>query len=276
MKPASFDYVRAESLREALDCLDRYAPKVRILAGGQSQLAMMNFRLVEPATIIDIGRIEELRFIRVANGALEVGAGTTQAELLDWKDLPKVAPLLYCALPFVGHYQTRNRGTVCGSIAHADPSSELPLCLATLGGQVVLESVRARRGLSADQFQQGMFSVAKEANEMITHVRFPIAEAGVGYAFDEMSRRKGDFAIVSVAAAVSADSIRLGVGGVAGRPAVQDWGRLDAQQLDDALNAFAWSLGGGDDDIHATAAYRRELVRRLGRRTIEAAGRCQS
>jgi 2-furoyl-CoA dehydrogenase FAD binding subunit len=130
MKPASFDYVQAESLQEALACLDRYAPKVRILAGGQSQLAMMNFRLVEPATIIDIGWIEELKFIRAADGFLEVGACTTQAELLDWQDLSKVAPLLHCALPFVGHYQTRNRGTVCGSIAHADPSSELPLCRA--------------------------------------------------------------------------------------------------------------------------------------------------
>jgi 2-furoyl-CoA dehydrogenase FAD binding subunit len=276
MKPASFDYVRAESLQEALSCLDQYAPKARILAGGQSQVAMMNFRLLEPATIIDIGRIEELKFIRVSNGALEVGAGTTQAELLDWKDLPKAVPLLHCALPFVGHYQTRNRGTVCGSIAHADPSSELPLCLATLRGEVMLESVRGRRVLSADQFQQGILSVAKEPNEMVTGVRFPIAEAGVGHAFDEMNRRKGDFAIVSVAAVVSARSIRLGIGGVAGRPAVQEWARLEAPQLDEALNAFAWELGGGDDDIHATAAYRRELVRRLGRRTIEAAARCQS
>jgi 2-furoyl-CoA dehydrogenase FAD binding subunit len=276
MKPASFDYVRAESLQEALRSLDQHAPKARILAGGQSLLAMMNFRLLEPATIIDIGRVEELKFIRIADGVLEVGAGTTQAELLNWKDLPRAAPLLHCALPFVGHYQTRNRGTVCGSIAHADPSSELPLCLATLRGEVALESVRGRRVLPADQFQQGILSVAKEANEMITSVRFPIAEAGTGHAFDEMSRRKGDFAIVSVAAVVSARSTRLGVGGVAGRPAVQEWGRLGPDQLDEALNAFAWDLGGGDDDVHATAAYRRELVRRLGRRTIEAAARCQS
>ena len=276
MKPASFDYVRAESLHEALHCLDLYAPKVRILAGGQSQLAMMNFRLLEPATIIDIGRIEELKYFRIANGALEVGAGTTQAELLDWKELPKVAPLLHCALPFVGHYQTRNRGTVCGSTAHADPSSELPLCLAILRGEVVLQSVRGRRVLSADQFQQGILSVAKEADEMITCVRFPVAKTGVGHAFDEMSRRKGDFAIVSVAAVVSTTSIRLGIGGVAGRPAVQEWERLSPAQLDEALNTFSWSLGGGDDDIHATAAYRRELVRRLGRRTIEAAAKCQS
>lgn len=275
MKPASFDYVRAESLQEALACLDKFAPKVRVLAGGQSQVAIMNFRMVEQATLIDIGGIDELKFIRIANGALEVGAGTTQGDLKDWKGLVEAVPLLHAALPHVGHYQTRNRGTVCGSIVHSDPSSELPLCLATLKGEVVLESASRRRVLSTDQFQRGILSVAKESNEMVTHVRFPLCEAGTGYAFDEMNRRKGDFAIVCVAACVSAKAIRLGVGGVADRPTVREWGRLEGTDLEDALNAFAWDMG-GDDDIHATPSYRRELVRRIGRRTIEAADKCRS
>ena len=275
MKPASFDYVRAESLQEALACLDELAPRVRILAGGQSQIAMMNFRLLEQATLIDIGRIDELKFIRIADGAVEVGAGTTQAELLDWQGLADRLPLLHAALPHVGHYQTRNRGTVCGSIVHADPSSELPLCLAILKGEVVLQSARGRRVLAAERFQQGVLSVEKEPNEMVTHVRFPLRQPGTGYAFDEMSRRRGDFAIVSVAACVSAASIRLGVGGVADRPSVREWSLMRGAELDDALNAFAWELGGGDD-IHATASYRRELVRRIGRRTIEAAQKCRS
>jgi 2-furoyl-CoA dehydrogenase FAD binding subunit len=275
MKPASFDYVRAESLQEALACLDEFAPQVRVLAGGQSQIAMMNFRLVEPATLIDIGGIDELKFIRIAGGAVEVGAGTTQAELLGWEGLPTNLPLLHAALPYVGHYQTRNRGTVCGSIVHADPSSELPLCLATLKGEVVLQSARGRRVLSADRFQQGVLSVEKEANEMVTHVRFPLRQGSTGYSFDEVSRRRGDFAVVSVAACVSATSIRLGVGGVADRPGVREWSRMTGVELDNALNAFAWELR-GSDDIHATASYRRELVRRIGQRTIEAADKCRS
>ncbi len=275
MKPASFDYVRAESLQEALACLDEFAPKVRVLAGGLSQVAMMNFRLLEQATLVDIGWIDELKFIRIADGALEVGAGTTQAELKDWKGLAEALPLLHAALPHVGHHRTRNRGTVCGSIVHSDPSSELPLCLATQRGEVVLQSARRRRVLSADQFQRGLLSVEKEPNEMVMSVRFPLAEAGTGYAFDEMNRRKGDFAIVSVAACVSAKVIRLGVGGVADRPTVREWGRLAGPDLDEALNAFAWDMG-GDDDIHAPASYRRELVRRIGRRTIETADKCRS
>lgn len=275
MKPASFDYVRAESLQEALNCLDELAPNVRVLAGGQSQIAMMNFRLLQPATLVDIGGIEELKFIRIVSGALEVGAGVSQAELKDWDGLADAVPLLYAALPHVGHYQTRNRGTVCGSIVHSDPSSELPLCLATLRGEVVLQSVRGLRVVSADQFQRGMLSVDKEPNELVRSVRFRLRESGVGYAFDEVNRRKGDFAIVSVAACVSDKSIRLGVGGVADRPTVREWSKLNGADLDEALNTFAWEMG-GEDDIHAPASYRRQLVRLIGRRTVEVADKCRS
>lgn len=275
MKPASFDYVRAESLQEALKCLDELAPNVRVLAGGQSQIAMMNFRLLQKATLVDIGGIEELKFIRIANGALEVGAGVCQADLKDWQGLADAVPLLLAALPHVGHYQTRNRGTVCGSIAHADPSSEIPLCLATLKGEVVLQSARKRRVVSADQFQRGMLSVDKEPNELVTSVRFPLREPGIGYAFDEVNRRKGDFAIVNVAACVSDKRIRIGVGGVADRPTVREWDKLNGADLDEALNAFAWEMG-GDDDIHAPASYRRQLVRLIGRRIVEVADKCRS
>lgn len=275
MKPKEFDYVRAESLDEALACLAEHGANARILAGGQSQVAMLNFRLVDVQLLIDISRIAELDYIRVEGGALEVGAATRQADLKDWPDLARKVPLLHAALPHLGHFQTRNRGTVCGSIAHSDPSSELPLCLATLEGEVVLRSRRGRRVLKAGEFQTGLLSTAKEPDEMITAVRFPLGVKGTGYAFDEMSRRKGDFAIVSLAAVVSGDALRLGIGGVADQPIVRDWAGLDQSQLDEALNAFAWDLG-GNDDIHASARYRRELVRRLGRRTIMEAKKCSS
>jgi 2-furoyl-CoA dehydrogenase FAD binding subunit len=211
---------------------------------------------------------------------IEIGAATRQADLKDWPELAEKAPLLHAALPHLGHFQTRNRGTVCGSIAHSDPSSELPLCLATLEGEVVLQSSRGKRTLTAADFQLGLLTTAREPDEMLTAVRFPLADKGAGYAFDEMSRRKGDFAIVSLAAVASAGTDRLGVGGVADTPVVRQWEGLDGaglegDDLDEALNALAWDLG-GHDDIHATARYRRELVRRLGRRLIEEARSCRS
>jgi 2-furoyl-CoA dehydrogenase FAD binding subunit len=279
MKPASFDYLRAASAEEALAGLARGGDDARILAGGQSLLPMLNYRLVEPALVIDISGIEALSYIRTdttkGNGMVEIGAATRQIELERWPELAERAPLLAAAFPFIGHFQTRSRGTVCGSLAHADPSSELPLCLAVLGGEVVLRSEGASRTLAADEFQTGMLSTAKRADEMIVAARYPLAAPGTGYAFTEMAQRRGDFAIVAVAAAVSASSIRLGVGGIADMPSVREWDVLEGDGLDDALNEFAWDLG-GVDDLHATARYRRELVRRLGRRVIEEATSCRN
>ena len=270
MKPREFDYVRAETVDEALSELSEYGEDAKILAGGQSLVAMMNFRLMEPKILVDIAGIDSLSYIRAENGVVEVGAATTQAELQAWDGLADRAPLLHAALPHIGHFQTRNRGTVCGSLAHADPSSELPLCLATLGGEVVLRSSRGQRTVAADAFQTGMLSTARRPDEMVAAARYPLRRPGAGYAFREVARRRGDFAIVAVAASVSDGAIRLGVGGVADRPTVGEWGPLAGDDLDDALNAFAWELG-GYDDIHATAKYRRKLVRHLGRRVIEEA-----
>ncbi len=275
MKPREFDYVNAETTDEALAELAEAGDEAKVIAGGQSLVAMMNLRLLEPRVLVDISRIETLSYIRADNGFIEIGATTTQAELQAWPGLAEQVPMLHAAIPYIGHFQTRNRGTVCGSLAHADPSSELPLCLATLGGEVVLRSSRGERTLSADDFQTGMLSTARRDDELVAAARYPTRREGVGYAFREVARRRGDFAIVSLAAAVSNDSIRLGIGGVAERPTVRDWGALDGDALDDALNAFAWDLG-GYDDIHATSKYRRRLVRRLGRRVIEEARACRN
>ena len=275
MKPKAFDFIRAETLDEVLSALAEHGGNARILAGGQSQVAMLNFRLVETECLIDITRIEALDYIQVENDALQIGAATRQVDLKDWSDLADKVPLLHAAMPFVGHFQTRNRGTVCGSIAHSDPSSELPLCLATLDGEVVLQSNRRSRTVKAADFQLGLLTTAREPDEMVTAVRFPLGVAAAGHAFSEMNRRKGDFAVVSLAAVASNSSVRLGVGGVADTPTVRDWQGLDAAGIDEALNAFAWDLG-GSDDIHASARYRRELVRRLGKRVIEEAISCRS
>jgi 2-furoyl-CoA dehydrogenase FAD binding subunit len=275
MKPRSFTYLRPESLDEALKALATYRDDARIIAGGLSLVAMMNFRLIETKALIDVSCLRSLSYIREDNAEVEIGASTTQAEVLKWPKLPELLPLLSGGLSHVGHYQTRSRGTVCGSIAHSDPSSELPLCLATLEGNVVLQSTRSKRVLPASAFQTGMLMTAREPDEMVIAVRFPKRKSGTGYAFAEVARRQGDFAICALAAVVSGKSIRLGVGGVADRPTVRDWVDLPKDALDDALNDYAWDLGGADD-LHATAAYRRDLVRRLGRQVIEEATRCSN
>ena len=271
MKPGAFDYLRAESVEEAIGVLAREGDDARVLAGGQSLVAMLNMRLLEPKIIVDISAIASLGSIREDGATLEIGAAVTQTQLGRWPQLAQKAPLLAEALRHVGHFQTRNRGTVCGSIAHADPSSELPLCLAVLGGEVVLQSRKGRRRVPASEFQLGMLSTARRPDELVTAVRFPLSKPGERFAFREMARRHGDFAIVAVAALVGGGSLRLGVGGASGRPEIREWSGLDASSIDEALNAFAWELEAGDD-IHATARYRRELVRRMGRRVAEEAG----
>ena len=275
MKPAPFDYVRAASAEEALGALDSAGDDARILAGGLSLVPMLNFRLVEPAMLIDISGIAALDYVRLDGSWVEIGAATRQSALERWDGTPAHLPLVHAAFPHIGHYQTRSRGTVCGSIAHSDPSSELPLCLATLGGEIVLRSAGGERRLSAGDFQTGMLSTAKSGDEMVSAVRFPVAERGSGHAFAEMTQRRGDFAIAALAARASGERVRLGVGGVADHPVMREWNGVQGSALDDALNAFAWDLG-GYDDVHATARYRRELVRRLGRKVIEEARSCRS
>lgn len=273
MKPMAFDYLRAETLEEALEALRQGGEDARVLAGGQSLVAMLNLRLVKPAILIDISRLQSLAYVRAENGMIEVGAATTQAELLRRPELSAEVPLLALALPHVGHYQTRNKGTVCGSIAHADPSSELPLSLALLGGEVVLQSAQGQRTLPAGEFQTGMLTTARRADEIVTAVRFPRGGAGEAYAFTEMARRHGDLALVAVAAKASQDGVRIAIGGVADRPTVRELPAQGSDGQDEALNALAWELD-AVDDIHATARYRRELVRRLGRRMIDEARSC--
>jgi 2-furoyl-CoA dehydrogenase FAD binding subunit len=275
MKPKSFTYLRPASVDEAVQALARWREDVRVLAGGQSLVAMMNFRLIETQVLIDISDLAPLNYIRESNGEIEVGASTTQAQLMAWPKLAERAPLLGAAIPHVGHYQTRSRGTVCGSIAHSDPSSELPLCLATLGGSVVLTSSRGTRVLPCSEFQTGMLMTARLPDELITAVRFPTRKPGAGYAFAEMAQRHGDFALCAVAAMVSGNTIRLGVGGVAEKPTVREWSGLNKESIHEALNDFAWDLG-GTDDHHATAVYRRGLVRHLGHQAIEEARKCSS
>ncbi|MGZ5198679.1 MAG: FAD binding domain-containing protein [Telluria sp.] len=270
MKPQVFDYARAESADEAVALLAEAGEDARILAGGQSLMAVLNLRLAQPSVLIDISRVPDLNYVRNDGKQLVIGAAATQGSV-EWRSqLASEVPLLAQAFPHISHFQIRNRGTVCGSIAHADPSAELPLALAVLGGQVVLRSRRGRRVVEASDFFQGMLMTARAADELVEEVRYPLAQAGHRYAFEEFSGRHGDFALAAVAAVVTPDSIRLAVGGVSDRPRVKTWGRVSGADLDSAINDFAWELGARDDH-HATGKYRRQLVRHLGRTAIEKA-----
>jgi 2-furoyl-CoA dehydrogenase FAD binding subunit len=271
MKPAAFDYVRAESLDEALDVLRSEGGDARIIAGGQSLMPMLNMRLAKPRVLVDIMRLKELHRIEPRQDKIAVGAAVRQAELLEWPSLDRDLKLVSLALPWIGHVQTRSRGTICGSIAHADPSAEMPLVLLALGGEIVLLSARKRRRVAARDFFRGMMATDRDDDELIEAVEFPTSN-GNRCAFREVARRHGDFAIVACAAVATDRGVRLAVGGVADTPIARDFDALEGSALTDALNAFAYDL---DDrnDLHTTARYRRDLVRMIGRELIEAVTR---
>ena len=275
MKPASFDFLCPDTLEEALAALSQGGPEARVIAGGQSLVPMLNMRLARPALLVDIMRLEALRRIETSGDEISVGAGVRQAELETWTSLGRDLPLLAAVFPWIGHVQTRSRGTVCGSIAHADPSAELPLSLVTLGGSVSLRGHKQKRRVKADDFFIGMMATDLAEGEMIEAVHFPRARPGSGYAFREVGRRHGDFAIVACAAVADERGLRLGIAGVDDRPRVFSLPPLDDSQFDDAINDIAWSLN-ARDDFHASARYRRDLVRSLGRETLKEASRCRA
>lgn len=270
MKPAAFDYLRVSQADEAVAALAQYGEDARILAGGQSLMAVLNMRLAQPALLIDISRSDSMAQVRVENGALRIGAAATQATV-EWRpQLVHELPLLALAIPHISHFQVRNRGTVAGSVAHADPSAELPLCLLALGGEVVLRNARRRRIVQAADFFTGMLLTARAPDELLEEVRFPIAPPGSGYGFEEFSVRHGDFAVCAIAAVADALRLRIAVGGVADRAIARDYPLLESSALDDALNELAWSLEARDEP-QASAQLRRNLVRTLGRRAAQQA-----
>ena len=270
MKPQAFDYARPDSAEEAVAVLAEAGEDARILAGGQSLMAVLNLRLAQPSVLIDISRVPDLNYVGTSATHLAIGAAATQGSV-EWRaSLAQEVPLLVQAFPHISHFQIRNRGTVCGSVAHADPSAELPLILLALGGEVVLRSRRGKRTVAAEDFFQGMLMTARAADELVEEVRYPLAQPGVRYAFEEFSSRHGDFAVCAVAACVGPDGIRLAVGGIADRPRLRAWPRIDGADLDAAINDFAWELG-AKDDHHASAKFRRQLVRHLGRTAIDKA-----
>jgi carbon-monoxide dehydrogenase medium subunit len=290
MKPAPFEYQAPASLEAALDALARHGGDAKLLAGGQSLIPVMNFRLAEPALLIDINKLTELDFIRRdEDGTLRIGAMTRQRRLERDPLVAEMAPLLHEAVPFIAHPQIRNRGTFGGSLAHADPAAELPALAVALGARFRLRRAGGDRWVEAEDFFAGLFATALEPDEMLVEAAIPPTPARTGWAFLEVARRHGDYAQVGVAARVTLDEsgrcreARLVYLSVGDAPVVaREAARLLAgEELSASAIAAAAEKAAGDEmdplgDIHATPEFKRHLARVLTRRALhKAAGRAR-
>ena len=279
MKPAPFDYVRPDTLAEACALLagDEDA---RLIAGGQTLVPMLAMRLARPARLIDILRLPELAGIREERGALVVGATTRQAHAERDPVIRASVPMLARVLPWVGHPPTRNRGTVGGSIANADPSAEIPLVAVTLRADIMLATTDGATSMPADDFFIGPMLTSIGQGECVSAIRFPVwPHQRIGVGFFEISARRSDFAFVAAAAQVALDEegrcldVALGVGGVGDRPLRLDVSSLVGTELDATSVAAAVNAASGElnatSDLHASAAYRRRVASVLCMRALE-------
>ena len=277
MKPPRFRYERPESVGDALTLLATEGDRAKVLAGGQSLVALMNLRLAAPEVLIDIGELDELRYVRRNGASLAVGALTTHATLEEHDGLVASFPLLAEAIRHVGHGAIRNRGTVGGSIAHADPAAELPVVLTALGGEVTVRSSTGSRRISAADFFRSFLMTVVEADELVTEVTFPTVTINTGYAFEEFARRPGDFALVSVACRVgrrgdTLSSLKVVLGGVGATPVDVDGleeaaGESIERAMAIAARAAAQAVA-PINDVHGTEEYRRHLARALTERAM--------
>jgi CO/xanthine dehydrogenase FAD-binding subunit len=281
MKPAPFDYVRPGSLAEACDLLagDEDA---RLIAGGQTLVPMLAMRLARPAKLIDILRLPELAGIHAEKGAVVVGATTRQAQAERDPIVAAGVPMLARVLPWVGHPPTRNRGTIGGSIANADPSAEIPLVALTLGADIVIATPDGSKSMAADDFFLGAMVTSIGQGQCVSAIRFPVwPHQRIGIGFFEISARRSDFAFVAAVAQVALDEegrcieVALGLGGVADRPSRLDVSSLvgtdlGAADVKDAVNAASSGID-AMSDLHTSAAYRRRVAVTLCMRALEQA-----
>jgi len=281
MKAPPFEYARAASLDEACALLRAHGDDAKLLAGGQSLVPMMAMRLLRPAWLVDINEIAVLKTVAVEAEGVRTAACARQVDLERDAALGARVPLLHQALAWVGHVQTRNRGTVGGSLAHADPCAELPLVAQLLGAQMQLRSARGVRSIEARAFFEGPMSTALAPDECLEAVRWPAwPEPRVGSAFTELATRHGDFAMVSAAAQIALDAdgrclrVALGLGGVGMTPlafpalAQRLVGTRPSKSDFDDLAREAAAQCEPSDDLHASAAYRRHVARVLATRAL--------
>lgn len=284
MKPPRFQYCAPRILDDALVLLEQQGDEAKILAGGQSLVPLLNMRLAAPASLVDINRISELNYIQPEEDYLAIGATTRQSQVERSTLTQERHPLLIEAIWHIGHMQIRNRGTIVGSITHADPAAELPTLLTCLDGSVLLQSSTGERLLQAEAFFQGYLETALEPGEMAVEARFPWVDPRAGWAFMEFARRSGDYALVGAAAVLTpgedgaCQEARIAYSGVAGSPvratAVEQalvGSMLDELAVNEAAELAREVVSEDMSDVHATVEYRRVLTAELTRRVLQVA-----
>jgi carbon-monoxide dehydrogenase medium subunit len=283
MKLPPFDYARPTSIAEAVALLAAHGGDAKPLAGGQSLVPMLAFRVAAPSLIVDLGKLADLRQIRISGSGITLGAMVRWRDILDHETLRTAHPLLVAAVEHVAHYQIRNRGTVGGSIAHADPAAEMPCIAVTCEAAIAVTGEAGTRVIAAAEFFLGPLMTALKLDEIITEIRLPAWPAGRRFGFAEFARRQGDFALAGVALFYDQDNdgtarnAHVGVIGAADRPvrlgAVED--ALNGARIDEktiaAAAAAARAAVDPPDDIHGTGAYRRSLIGTMTERALKPA-----
>jgi aerobic carbon-monoxide dehydrogenase medium subunit len=280
MKPPAFDYHAPSTVEEALNLASQLGQDAKFIAGGQSLVPMMNFRLVHPAHLIDLNGIAALSYLRIEGGELCIGATTRHREVELSPIIRDGWPLISECMPFVAHVQIRNRGTLGGSLSHADPAAELPAVMMALEAKFVLRSSRGARTLLAKDFFVGTLTTAAEPGELLAEVRVPPLPQVTGWAFDELSRRRGDFALVGAAALVHLaqdgriEWARLAFTGLGERPTRAHQteqalrGQSPAEDVVRAASEQSIANLTPESDLHASADYRRDVAKVMARRTL--------
>jgi aerobic carbon-monoxide dehydrogenase medium subunit len=286
VKPAKFDYHAPGTLEAAIALLHEYGGEARPLAGGQSLLPMMNFRLVTPTALIDLNRIPELAYVHAENGVMRIGAMTRHRTLEFSPVVAERLPLLAEAIRLVAHLPIRSRGTIGGSLALADPAAELPMLMQALEGEVVACGPKGERIVKAADLIEGIMTTSLAADEILREVRLPLPSPHAGFAVEEFARRRGDFAVVAVTVVIEqangrCSKARLATAGVGpksirltGAEAVLERGDLDDEAIDEAADKAAEQVA-PQTDQHGTADYRRHLTRVLTTRALRRARQTQ-
>jgi len=284
MKPAPFEYHSPNSIEEALELMGQYADEAKILAGGQSLVPAMNFRIVQPDVLIDLNRVDGLGFIREEGEVLRVGAMTRERQLEFDPSVAKRTPLLHEATPFIAHPQIRNRGTIGGSLVNADPAAELPVLMIALGARLRAKKSSGDRWIDAKDFFVGMFTTALEPDEILVEIELPFMAGRTGWSFMEVAPRAGDYALMGVATLVTLDEegrcraaklvyLNAGDGPV---DAVKTAESLEGQVPGDALIDSAAEVAGGEEitpfgNVHTSPDFQRHLAKVLTRKTLKQA-----
>lgn len=283
MKPPRFLYCDPETIDDAVALKARYGDDSLVLAGGQSLMPMLNMRLASPGVLIDINGITHLQHLTIDENVLEIGAGVRQAALEGDERVRAAVPLLARAVPYIGHVENRHRGTVGGSLAHADSAAELPCVAVTLDAVIVVRGPGGERTIPAAVFFEGFMTNACTPEELVVAVRFPVTPAAAGTAFVEVARRDGDFALAAAGAVVLLDAdgrfgqVAIGVAGIAATPvrgAAVEQALVGQPVTPEAVRAAAHQIATAvttGDDLHASSAYRRHLAATVVQRAVLAA-----